>query len=108
MPGSSTVWPETLIASEATTKNQPPETDIIMFHTRLGSACGTSSCQKLCQGERWYMRAASRRSCGTPKKDWYRLNVMFQACEVKIAKMAAHSYPNRLPGKSAMKPLTVI
>ena len=37
------------------------------------------------------MRAASRRSCGTPRNDWYRLNVMFQACEVKMAKMAAHS-----------------
>jgi len=33
---------------------------------------------------------------------------MFQACEVKIAKIEAHSYPSRLPGKSAMKPVTVI
>src|SRR6516164_3641602 len=96
------------MASEATTKNQPPETDIIMFQTSCGSAKGTSSCQKLCQGERWYMRAASRRSCGTPRNDWYRLNVMFQACEVKIAKIAAHSYPRRLFGKSAMNPVTVI
>src|SRR5260221_3290428 len=108
MPGSSTLCPATLMASEATTKNQPPETDIIMFHTRLGSAKGTSSCQKLCHGDRWYMRDDSRRSCGTQMKAWYRLNVMFQACEVKIAKMAAHSYPSSLPGKSAMKPVTVI
>ena len=33
---------------------------------------------------------------------------MFQACDVKIAKMAAHSTPSRLPGNSAMKPVTVI
>ncbi len=33
---------------------------------------------------------------------------MFQACEVKIAKIAAHSTPIRLPGNSAMKPVTVI
>lgn len=40
--------------------------------------------------------------------DWYRLNAMFQACEVKMAKMAAHSTPKRLPGNSAMNPVTVI
>ena len=33
---------------------------------------------------------------------------MFQAWEVKMAKMAAHSTPSRLPGNSAMKPVTVI
>ncbi len=33
---------------------------------------------------------------------------MFQAWAVKIAKMLAHSTPSRLPGKSAMKPVTVI
>ena len=52
MPGSRIVWPETVIASEATTKNQPPDTDIIMFQTSGGIASGTSSCQKLCHGER--------------------------------------------------------
>ncbi len=70
MPGSWVLWPATVIASEATTKNQPPDTDIIMFQTSCGIAKGTSSCQKLRQGDRWYMRAASRRSFGTARKDW--------------------------------------
>ena len=33
---------------------------------------------------------------------------MFHACAVKIAKIDAASRPNRLPGKSAMKPVTVM
>ena len=33
---------------------------------------------------------------------------MFQACEVKIAKIAAHSTPRSRPGNSAMNPVTVI
>ena len=33
---------------------------------------------------------------------------MFQACEVKMAKIAAHSTPSRLPGNRAMKPVTVM
>jgi len=32
------VWPATVIASEATTKNQPPDTDIIIFQTSDGIA----------------------------------------------------------------------
>src|SRR5574338_635789 len=32
MPGSLMLWLETEMASEATTKNQPPDMDIIMFH----------------------------------------------------------------------------
>ena len=32
---------------------------------------------------------------------------MFQACDVKIAKIAAHSTPSSRPGNSAMKPVTV-
>ena len=39
----------TVIASEATTKNQPPDIDIIVFQTRPGMANGTSSRQKRCQ-----------------------------------------------------------
>ncbi|MOA21351.1 hypothetical protein D3C78_1418390 [compost metagenome] len=35
--------------------------------------------------------------------DWYRLNAMFHAWEVKMAKIAAHSTPSTLPGNSAMK-----
>src|SRR6266700_1183493 len=108
MPGRRIDWPDTVIASEATTKNQPPETDIIMFHTSVGTACGTSSRQKRCQAERWYIRDASISSTGTVRSDWYRLNVMFHACEVKIAKIAAHSTPSSRPGKSAINPVTVI
>src|SRR5437899_11599508 len=100
MPGSRIDWPETVIASEATTKNQPPETDIIMFHTSVGTACGTSSPQKRCQVDRWYIRAASISSTVTVRGDWYALNVMFQACAVKIAKIAAHSTPRRGPGNT--------
>ena len=50
MPGSVTVVSPTLIASEATTKNQPPDMDIIMFQTSGGMANGTSSRQKRIQG----------------------------------------------------------
>src|SRR5258707_11964423 len=108
IPGSLIDWLDTVIASDATTKNQPPETDIIMFQMRFGMACGTSRRQKRPQAVRWYMRAASTRSPGKVRKDWNTLKAMFQACEVKIAKIAAHSTPRRLPGKSAMKPVTVI
>src|SRR5664279_2011714 len=96
------------MASEATTKNQPPDIDIIMFHNRAGSANGSSRRQNRCQDESWKMRAASLNSLGTVRNDWYRLNAIFQACEVKMAKMAAHSTPSKLPGNSAMKPVTEI
>ena len=36
MPGSATVVLPTLKASEATTKNQPPDIDIIMFQISAG------------------------------------------------------------------------
>ena len=107
-PGSLMLWFDTEMASEATTKNQPPDIDIIMFHSRPGIAKGSSSRQKRCQPESWNTAAASPSSEGTVRIDWYRLKAMFQACEVKMAKMAAHSTPSRLPGKSAMKPVTVI
>ncbi len=48
-PGSVTVVSPTVIASEATTKNQPPDIDIIVFQIRLGTANGASSCQNFCQ-----------------------------------------------------------
>ncbi len=51
-PGSATRVVPTLIASDATTKNQPPDIDIIVFQMRPGSANGTSSCQKRIQGDR--------------------------------------------------------
>ena len=50
MPGSVTVVSPTLIASEATTKNQPPDIDIIMFQMSCGIANGTSTRQKRIHG----------------------------------------------------------
>ena len=49
MPGSFQVLSPTDTASEATTKNQPPDIDIMVFHTRPGVAKGTSNRQKRCQ-----------------------------------------------------------
>jgi hypothetical protein len=46
-----TVVSPTVIASEATTKNQPPDIDIIVFQIRPGAANGTSSRQKRSHGE---------------------------------------------------------
>ena len=59
-----------MIASDATTKNQPPDIDIIMFQIRPGIANGTSSRQKRCQAVRRKLRAASSRSVGTVRSDW--------------------------------------
>ena len=70
MPGSVTVVSPTVIASEATTKNQPPDIDIIMFHMQPGIANGTSSRQKRCQGESRKLRGASSSSRGTVRSDW--------------------------------------
>ena len=50
-PGRATAECPTLIDSEATTKNQPPDIDSIMFQTSAGMANGTSSCQKRIQGD---------------------------------------------------------
>ncbi len=108
IPGSLMSWPDTEIASDATTKNQPPDIDIIMFHSRPGMANGTSRRQKRCHLDRRNTVAASSRSVGMVRNDWYSENAMFHACEVKIAKIAAHSTPTRLPGNRAMKPVTVI
>ena len=102
MPGSLMSWPATEIASAATRKNQPPDIDIIMFHSKPGIANGSSRRQKRCQPDRQNTRDASFSSGGTVRIDWYRLNAMFHACDVKMAKMAAHSTPSRLPGKKAM------
>ena len=51
MPGSLTVVSPTVIASEATTKNQPPDIDIIVFQIRPGAANGTSSRQNRSHGD---------------------------------------------------------
>src|SRR6478735_7643547 len=103
MPGSLISWPATDTASAATRKNQPPDIDIIMFHSRPGIAKGSSSRQNRCQPDNWNTRDASCSSGGTVRIDWYRLNAIFQACEVKMAKIAAHSTPSRLPGNKAIK-----
>ena len=70
MPGSFQVVSPTEIASEATTKNQPPDMDSIVFHTSPGMAKGTSSFQKRCQDVSLKPRAASVRSGGTVDSDW--------------------------------------
>src|ERR1700733_3842471 len=107
MPGSFHVLSPTDTASDATTKNQPPDIDIMVFHTRPGVANGTSSRQNRCQALRWKLSAASARSLGTVGSDWNRLNAMFQAWLVKIANTAASSSPITLPGDSRMKNTTV-
>src|ERR1035437_8719740 len=95
MPGSVTVVLPTVMASDATTKNQPPDIDIIVFQIRPGMANGTSSRQKRCHPLRWKLCDASSRSFGTLRIDWYMLKVMFQAWLVKIANTQASSAPNR-------------
>src|SRR3979409_1600304 len=106
MPGSVTVVLPTVIASDATTKNQPPDIDIIVFQIRPGMANGTSSRQKRCQPPRWKLCVASSRSFGTLRIDWYMLNVMFQAWLVKIANTQASSAPNTRPGNKIIKKTT--
>lgn len=70
MPGSCTVVLPTVMASEATTKNQPPDIDIMVFQTRPGAAKGASSRQKRCQAVRPKPRLTSSRSPGTVRSDW--------------------------------------
>ena len=69
-PGSVIVVLPTVIASDATTKNQPPDIDIIVFQMRPGIANGASSCQNFCQPVRRKPRATSSRSRGTVRSDW--------------------------------------
>src|ERR1700749_133366 len=107
MPGSVTEVLPTVMDSEATTKNQPPDIDIIVFQISPGIANGTSSRQKRCQDERWKLCVASSRSFGTLRIDWYMLKFMFQAWLVKIANTQASSAPITLPGKRFMKNTTV-
>ena len=70
IPGMVTVVRPTFIASEATTKNQPPDIDIMVFHTRAGVANGSSRRVNLCQGERPNWRLTSARSSGRVRSDW--------------------------------------
>ena len=68
-PGRAMVVAPTVIASEATTKNQPPDIDIIVFQMRPGTANGASSCQNFCHPVRRKPRATSFRSSGTVRSD---------------------------------------
>ena len=70
MPGRVTVVLPTVIASEATTKNQPPDIDIMVFQTSAGVANGSSSRQNRRQGERPNCRLTSSRSPGRVRSDW--------------------------------------
>jgi hypothetical protein len=70
IPGSVIVLSPTVIASLATTKNQPPDMLIIMFQTRPGIANGISRRQKRCQAEKRKLWVASSRSRGTVRSDW--------------------------------------
>src|SRR6202007_3428186 len=107
MPGSVTVVLPTVIASDATTKNQPPDIDIMAFQISPGIANGTSSRQKRCQPLNWKLWVASSRSFGTLRIDWYMLKVMFQAWLVKIANTQASSAPSTFPGNRLRKKKTV-
>ena len=69
MPGNVTVVLPTLIASEATTKNQLPDIDIIMFQMSCGMAKGTSRRQNLIHALSRKLRAASSSSVGTVRND---------------------------------------
>ena len=79
-----------------------------MFHSSPGIANGSSRRQNRCHPESWNTLEASCSSAGTVRSDWYMLKAMFHACEVKIAKIAAHSTPSRLPGNSKMNGATAI
>ena len=74
MPGrlSASPWPltNTVTASAAVRKNQPPPIDIIMFQTSPIMELGTSSFQKRCHFVSRYMRAASSNSVGCEISEW--------------------------------------
>lgn len=70
IPGRTTVVSPTLMDSAATTKNHPPDMDIIMFHISAGIAKGTSSCQNRIHGLSMNESAASVSSAGTVRSDW--------------------------------------
>ena len=58
-----------VVASEATTKNQLPDIDIIMFQISCGMANGTSTRQKCIHGFSRKVRDASFSSAGTVRSD---------------------------------------
>ncbi len=60
----------TLIASDCTTKNQPPDMEIMAFQTRPGAAKGTSKVQNRRQAPSRSASETSRRSFGVVLMDW--------------------------------------
>ncbi len=64
-----TVVLPTLIASDATTKNQLPDIDTIMFQTSCGMANGASTRQNCIHGDSRKVREASTNSTGTVRSD---------------------------------------
>ncbi len=70
MPGSFQLVSPTVMASDATTKNQPADIDSMVFHTSPGMPNGTSRRQKRCQAVSRKQLVASSRSAGTVLSDW--------------------------------------
>ena len=70
MPGRVMDVLPTVKASAATTKNQAPDIDIIMFQMSCGMPKGTSIRQKRAQALRPNSRPASCSSVGTVRSDW--------------------------------------
>ena len=58
-PGSLMFWFETEMASEATTKNQAPDMDIIMFHSRAAPRKASPGA-RTAAAESWKTLAASQ------------------------------------------------
>ena len=69
IPGSRTAVSPTVMASEATTKNHPPDIDIMVFQISPGAANGTSRRQNRSHGDRRKWRDTSMRSLGTVRSD---------------------------------------
>ncbi|KAE9513314.1 hypothetical protein FXW35_03015 [Candidatus Liberibacter asiaticus] len=69
IPGRGMTVSPTTIISEATTKNHPPDIDIIMFHTNPGMLNGTPKYQNFCQPESLKLRDTSSKSLGILHKD---------------------------------------
>ena len=68
---------------------------------------GRSTFQNRCQRVRRSRRADSSSSWLWPSRDECSENARFHACEVKIAKIDAHSTPSWLCGNRAIQKVTV-
>ncbi len=69
-PGSAYRWLSTLIASEATRKNQPPPKLSMPFHTRLIIPEGSSTFQKRIHRLNPNERDNSSSSRGSETREW--------------------------------------